>query len=169
MAPRHSPNLPSISPEAGSPRATRSRMGRRRAKAGVRPWDAAGGSAGAGALTCGTAPSALVAWPPPGNQSSRWNKLSLGTSGLQWIFLEDLGAILTGVNPFLHGDLPKTPSPRLGEVPISAQNTTLWTVLVEIDNACAKKGLTVSVTSVPEATKLAFSISAGLDGVCTSN
>lgn len=61
------------------------------------------------------------------------------------------------------------PSTVPGEAPILAQNTTLWTVLVEIDNACTQKGLTVSVMSVPQATKLAFSISAGLDGVCTSN
>lgn len=61
-------------------------------------------------LTCSTAPSALVALSPPGAQSSWWDKLSLDTSALQWVFLGNLGVILTGVNPFLHRDLPETPS-----------------------------------------------------------
>lgn len=42
-----------------------------------------------------------------------------------------------------------------GEAPILAQNAALWTVLVEIDNACTQKGSTVSAMRVPEAVKSA--------------
>lgn len=89
-------------------------------------------------LTCSMAPSALAALSPPGPHSSWWDTLSLDTSALQWVFLGNLGVILTGANPFLHRLPPTVP----GEAPIPAQTRTCW--MVGLDTACTQRGLTVS-------------------------
>lgn len=89
-------------------------------------------------LACSTAP--VTSWSP----ELMLGQGVSGISALQWIFFGNLGVILTGVNPFLHRDLPETPSHcARRSTNLSPEQDPLHG-LVGVDTACTQRGLAVS-------------------------